>query len=100
GIYTAVYRHLGGIIFKQNAQSSTGCYVNAPGTHSYWFPATVQAQYGDLPHEHPQTVYDTKSLNCVNYLMAQAFCIWDGGRLETLAEYQAAIGTATYPWGA
>ncbi len=100
GIYTSVYRHLGGLIFRNNAQSSTGCMVSSPGTHAYWFPNAVQASLGDIPHEHAQTVYDTKGMNCIDYLVAQAFCIWDGGRLESLPEWQAAVGATTYPWGA
>jgi formylglycine-generating enzyme required for sulfatase activity len=40
--------------------------------------------------------------NCVSWLLAQAFCIWDGGRLPTQAEWNfvAAGGTEqrVYPW--
>ncbi len=95
GIYTAVSRHLGGFIFQQNAQTSTGCYVGSPGTHSFRFPAGQQD--GDPP-EHSQDVYDTKPMQCIDYLVAQAFCVWDGGRLETLAEWQAANGPGPRPW--
>ncbi len=56
--------------------------------------------FGDSQSEFSQQVYDEKPLNCVPYLMAQAFCIWDGGRLETFPEWQAAWGAGTYPWGA
>jgi len=100
GIYTAILRHLGGFIFKNNAQGQTGCFAGAPGTHSFRFPdnsgETVSANQ-TLP-EADQALYDMKTLNCVNYLVAQAFCVWDGGRLESLAEWKAAVGTAGTPW--
>jgi formylglycine-generating enzyme required for sulfatase activity len=42
-------------------------------------------------------------INCVNWQEAFAFCIWDGGRLPTEAEwnYAAAAGAdqRDYPWG-
>jgi formylglycine-generating enzyme len=40
-------------------------------------------------------------INCVNWYVAQAFCIWDGGRLPTLLEWEFAAGGAeerVYPW--
>ena len=95
GVYTAVQRHLGGTIFKDNSQTQSGCFVGAPGTHSFLFPAAKQD--GSDP-EQTQSIYDTKSMQCIDYLVAQAFCVWDGGRLETLPEWQAAWGAGTYPW--
>ncbi len=108
GIYTSALRHVGGAIFDGQSLGQQGCRIDAPGTHSYWMSDAVQTNYfGDKPTEQPQSVYDTKPLNCVNYLMAQAFCIWDGGRLETQAEFQAVGGPANsggasngpVPWG-
>lgn len=97
GIYSSIRNHLGGRIFKNNAQSSTGCYVGSPGTHAFRFPDGQQD--GATPGE-DQNVYDTKSMQCIDYLVAQAFCIWDGGRLHLGPEWTAAwgAGTTASPW--
>lgn len=101
GIYTSAYRHVGGSIWSGQNLGAQGCSISSPGTHTYWMDRKTQLDYfGDVEADFDQTVYDTKSLNCVEYLMAQAFCVWDGGRLETFAEWQAAIGPGAYPWGA
>ncbi len=101
GIWTSAYRHVGGSIFNGQSLGLQGCSVSSYGTHAYWVPANIQSSYfGDVPHAHSQAVYDKKAMNCVDYLVAQAFCIWDGGRLTTFDEYVAAIGPNTMPWGA
>jgi len=44
-----------------------------------------------------------RPMNCLSWYVANAFCIWDGGRLPTEAEWNyAAAGGAEqrpYPWG-
>jgi len=101
GIYSSAYRHVGGSIWVAQDQDLQGCSVSSPGTHSYWMDAATQNEYfGDIPAKQSQTVYDTKPINCTSYLIMQAFCLWDGGRLETVDEWLAAIGTTSYfPWG-
>ena len=45
---------------------------------------------------------ENRPINCLSWFTAEAFCIWDGGRLPTLAEWSyAAVGGKQqryYPW--
>ena len=47
---------------------------------------------------------DDRPVNCVTWYLAQAFCVWDGGRLPTEAEWNLAAAGGdeqrVYPWSA
>jgi hypothetical protein len=96
----ALYQ-LGGFVYLPTRPSaSQGCSVgNAErqdyGSHTYWNGALEQDDRGLSKDE-----LDSRSLNCVAYPLMAAFCAWDGGRLQTNAEHDAAWGAAKYPWGA
>ena len=66
--------------------------------------AERQAQNpNDVGSRYAKEVLDQKALNCVDFLLLAAFCAWDGGRMPTIQELDAAWngpgGTRTYPWG-
>ncbi len=76
-----------------------GCFTGSAanpsyGSHTYWNGTLEQEDRG-----FEQALLDRLPLNCVAYPMLAAFCAWDGGRLETNDEFNAAFGAATYPWG-
>lgn len=93
---------LGATIFYTDRPSNEqGCYTGsgpndqANGSHTYWTGTDEGEDRG-----FDQKFLDTLTLNCVTEPMAAAFCVWDGGRLQTFAENSAAYGAGPYPWGA
>lgn len=93
---------LGSYIYIADKPSKLqGCYVAGNGTHTYWLPDAVNAQYGDIPQGYPQEVLDTKPINCIPVPLAMAFCAWDGKKLQTFEENQEMLTgyTTRFPWG-
>ena len=99
GLYTSVRRHLGGTIFKGNNQTSTGCHIGTDaiggGTHAFRFPNGHGGIRRAARRASIRTRTDEKGMNCVDYLMGQAFCVWDGGRLEARAGADRSVGPRT-----
>lgn len=60
----------------------------------------VEQTWTDEPGDE---VAESRPINCVDWYVSFAFCIWDGGRLPTEAEWEfAAAGGAEdrcFPWG-
>jgi formylglycine-generating enzyme required for sulfatase activity len=50
-----------------------------------------------------KNLHDDIAMNCVNWYEAFAFCVWDGGRLPTEAEWELAAANGAendlFPWG-
>ncbi len=97
-VWTSAANQVGDTIFKDNTQPQLqGCSYSSPGTHTYYLTGTDDDGTKAL---YSQSDYDERPIQCVDYLMAQAFCVWDGGRLQTSAEWAAAWGPSSMPWGA
>jgi formylglycine-generating enzyme required for sulfatase activity len=86
-----------------NGTSRRGCDLGASRARTYWMSDAENKALGETgTHPFSKDVLDQKALNCVDWYMVQAFCVWDGGRIATSAEIKAAWeggeGRA-YPWG-
>jgi hypothetical protein len=82
--------------FSMYGPANEGCKVSDYGARTYWQP---NGATGGDDNQYPQSALDKKALNCVSFYLLAAFCAWDGGRLATTAELDAAWGAETYPWG-
>lgn len=74
--------------------SKYSCQTGDYTGHTYWTP--------DDGSMLTQSQLDSKSLNCVGWHLAQAFCAWEGGRLPTSDEIHEAFTngwSSRYPWG-
>ena len=98
--FTGVYQELGPYVHVPGATGANeGCDIKGNGARTFRLPDAVNTRIGDKQF-YTQEIYDAKPLNCVPAYMMAAFCFWDGGRLPTRVEFNAAWGAATYPWGA
>lgn len=75
-----------------------------------WWTASLEAKVKSANAKNPDVLaantkaaLDGKPLNCVPWHVLMAFCIWDGGRLPTDAEWsfaaQAGSEQREFPWG-
>jgi hypothetical protein len=80
-----------------------GCDLGAARGRTYWMSDAENKSLGE-PGVHPfsKDILDQKALNCVEFFMLQAMCIWDGGRLAKHEELTTAWRggeNRAYPWG-
>lgn len=90
-------------LYELGPGSKRGCSVAGEGARTYWQPPVDGS--ATERQDFTKDVLDEKTLNCVPWHLAQAVCVWDGGRLATLAETawvfenRGRTGGATqYPW--
>jgi formylglycine-generating enzyme required for sulfatase activity len=86
-----------------------GTLLDQQGALTYWtkdLDKNIKAENVDRPEvlrENTKDALDRKPLNCVPWHVLFAFCIWDGGRLPTDAEFGfAALGgdeQRKFAWG-
>lgn len=98
---------------EESDQGFMGCQmgtdIDGYGALTWWTPA-LEARVkdrnsgrADVLAENTREALDRKPINCIPWHVLFAFCIWDGGRLPTEAEFDfASSGGAEqrgFPWG-
>ena len=97
--FTGIYQELGPNVHPPAAVGANeGCFIDNFGARTYRLPDAVNATMSD-PQYYTQAFLDDRALNCVTVPMLAAFCAWDGGKLATKEQIDAAWGSKKYPWG-
>lgn len=86
-----------------------GANIDDFGTLTWWtadLEAKIKAKNAGntaVLSANTKAALDSKAINCVPWHVLMAFCIWDGGRLPTDAEWsfaaQAGSEQRAFPWG-
>ncbi len=84
-------------LFMLGPNVKRGCSISpqGKGARTYW--QDIPGETSDFSKD----VLDEKALNCVPWHLAQALCVYDGGRLTSHAENVAIMtndGDNTWPW--
>lgn len=90
-------------------ECQVGSNLDDYGALTWWTQTVdgkVKASHRNNPDvlaENTKDALDGKALNCIPWYVLFAFCVWDGGRLPTDAEwgFAAAAGSEqrAFPWG-
>jgi formylglycine-generating enzyme required for sulfatase activity len=100
-----VYQQLGPIHYGTEGPGNEGCLTKEVGNaRTYRLPDDVNTNLFADTQQYAEDALDQKPMQCATFYMFAAFCIWDGGRLPTLAELDYAwdagdIPNHLYPWG-
>ena len=97
--FTGIYQELGPNVHPPaSVGANEGCFIDNFGARTYRLPDSVNTRMCD-PQYFTQDFLDDRALNCVTVPMLAAFCAWDGGKLATKEQIDAAWGAGKYPWG-
>jgi hypothetical protein len=97
--FTGIYQELGPNVHPPAAVGANeGCFIDNFGARTYRLPDAINTGMSD-PQYYTQAFLDDRALNCVTIPMLAAFCAWDGGKLATKEQLDAAWGAGKYPWG-
>ncbi len=77
----------------------TGSVMYRGGAMPFEGTVSTEAELNCGSANYPRGDRENHPINCANWATAQAFCVWDGGRLPTQAEWEfAARGSAVRPF--